>query len=246
MPEEGNEGHQKNLTINQQNQTEKEMPKPDLISMKKLFLLIFIGTIFSSVYSQVDTLRPGAYRNRNEFKNHNPSFNCDFTFTKKDNFKIPELYKVTSKNHRLKSSIINKEIWCIYDGDHFYLNAMRIGMKKGFIKFESIGKYLYFQGIAPRSLSQDDAVLNSTMAFGLTGWAVSNVIINSQNKQNNLFVYSTATGMINYLTSKFVTLILRPYAELSMKFELEEDKDSAETLVRYLDLINEQNETDTD
>ena len=83
MPEEGNEGHQKNLTINQQNQTEKEMPKPDLISMKKLFLLIFIGTIFSSVYSQVDTLRPGAYRNRNEFKNHNPSFNCDFTFTKR-------------------------------------------------------------------------------------------------------------------------------------------------------------------
>jgi hypothetical protein len=234
------------LTINQRNQTKKEMAKPYFRSMKKLFLLAFFCVIFSSVYSQVDTLRTGAYRNRNEFKNHNPSFNCDFTFTKKDDIKIPELYKVTSKNHRLKNNIINKEIWCIYDGDHFYLNAMRIGMKKGFIRFESHGKYLYFQGIAPRSLSQDDAVLNSTMAFGLAGWAVSNAIINSQNKQNNLFVYSTATGMINYLTLKFVALILRPYAELSMKFELEEHKDSAETLVRYLDLINEQNEIGVD
>lgn len=208
--------------------------------MKKFILLAFIGFAFSSVYCQVNTLRPGAYKNRNEFKNHNPSFDCDFTFKKKDDLKIPKLYKVTSKNHNIKRSTINKEILCIWDGDYFYLNSKRIGMKMGFIRFEAYGKYLYFQGIPQRAFSQDDAVLNSTMAFGLAGWAVSSAVINSQNKKNNLFVYSSKTGVTNYLTSKYVAMILRPYTELSMKFELEEDKDASRVLIRYLNLINEQ------
>jgi hypothetical protein len=207
--------------------------------MNKLFFLLVPILIFNKAHCQPDSLVVGAYKNLVEFKNQNPSFQSDFIFTKKYNKRIPELYTVNSVNSVCRKGIRKNEIWCIYDGKYFYLNSKRIGMPIGFIRFEKTDKYLCFQGKPVKSLAQEEKMNRATLYFGLTGLAVSNALINAKNNKNNQFILNLESGMINYLTPRYVEMILEPYPELRLRFQ-HEKKDSVKTLHNYLDLLNQQ------
>ncbi|RLD25329.1 MAG: hypothetical protein DRI54_05080 [Bacteroidetes bacterium] len=206
------------------------------INVLSVIILIFC---FSQANCQIDSLEIGAYRNSMDLRKNSPFYNTDFIFTKKDHYKIPELYTLSRTNIKLKKKIFDNGIWGIYDGESFYINAKRLGMVNGYIKIEKLGKYSYFKGKPIMSLNQQSRLNNSALNFGLIGASVSGAKIANENQADVNYVLNIETGMINLLNKDFMMLILRPYNELLSSFEYEDEPESLEVLLMYLDLVNE-------
>lgn len=84
-------------------------------NFKAILILCSIFINFQvQVYCQSENeIVKGGYRNVVEFKKNDPSFKCDFTYSKKKHKKIPELYDVTATNSEIDDYAINRVIWGI-------------------------------------------------------------------------------------------------------------------------------------
>lgn len=201
--------------------------------------LIFVVSICSTeTYSQTDSIKTGAFRNHLDFNNNIPMYECEFVFAKKNDKSIPELHGVTTVNCKVEQKIIDKVVWAIYDGDSFFLNAYKLGMKKGFIRIEKLEMYSYFKGIPVKSLAQQDRFKHSLINFGATGALVTSMKISNENMNNSHYVLNIRSGIINVLDKEYLIRILQPYDDLLFNFQHEEYNESLEVLLQYLDLLN--------
>jgi hypothetical protein len=210
--------------------------------IKKSSILSFIAICIVEVHCQTSPLKVGAYRNIIEFNKQTPFYANTFIFRKKKNDNIPELYTVKSNDTLTNGGIIKNSIWCIFDGENFYLNAHRIGMTDGYIRIDTLKKYSYFKGLPIATINQQSRMRNSVINFGLTGYAVSSLLISGENQRNVHYVLNSQNGMVNLLTNEYLTILLQPYSELLLNYQQEEDYESIEILLKYLDLINKQSE----
>jgi len=218
-------------------------PYPKTLGAITMNALLTITIIFLSVFNtdilcQVDDQKNGAYRNHLDFYNNRPFAEFNFKLIKKDNLRVPKLYQVISKDGSVKIKTIKKSIWGIYYNGLFYLNAEKLGMINGYIKFDSLSKYCYFKGIPIMTLGQEERLNRSARNHGLTGAAVTGTKIALENKENVHYVLNTQTGMINLLTKEYLLRILETYDELLLYFDFEENNGSIEVLLKYLDLVN--------
>ncbi|MFO7658402.1 MAG: DUF6563 family protein [Bacteroidales bacterium] len=201
-------------------------------------LCLFLAVLPFHAFSQNHPLKKGAYRNCIDFNSNNPFIESGFFIKKIYSSKVPELYIVKPHDPRVKKKIIEKVIWGIYDGNDFYLNAEKMGMKFGYIRIEKLGKYSYFRGIPIKSLNQEEMIKKNLLAYGLVGSAITIEAIEYKNRNNVHYVLSSKTGNINLLTKEFIAMILRPYPDLLLSFQQENINDNLEVLFKYLDLVN--------
>ena len=138
----------------------------------------------------------------------------------------------------LKTRIVNKIIWGIYDGNSLYINAARIGMIKGYIRIEKLGRYSYFKGIPIISISQQDKMNNSAVMFGATGSIITKSQIANENKNNVNYVLNLETGMVNLLNKSYLLLLLDHFPDLIDEYNQEDKNESIEVILKYLDLLN--------
>ncbi len=208
--------------------------------MTKLYIIaILVLTIcFEETNCQSNAIKNGAYRNSVDFNKNKPLYETDFIFIKKNSKKIPELYRVKSKNKKIKKSLIKYSVWGIYNDSTFYLNLKRIGMVNGYIKITKFGKYSYFKGLPIKTLAQEAGLNNAAFTYGLTGAFVTGTMIASENENKIHYVLNMETGMINLLTRDYMIKILQPYYELLFNFQHEPNNDSLEILLKYIDLVN--------
>lgn len=210
--------------------------------MKNILILsgyLLINNLFV-IFGQSDTVKTGAYRNSVEFKKNTPFLESRFIFVKRNIKKVPELYMVKSNDQSITINTINKVIWGIYDGKSFFINAARIGMIKGYIKIERFGKYSYFKGIPIKSIIQKERLNNSSYLFGVTGAIITSAQIAEENRGRVNYILNTETGMVNLLTKDYFLRILQPYPELLNNYQKEENGNSLDTVLKYIDLLNKE------
>ena len=210
--------------------------------MERTILVIVLFCIFSNpAFCQYGSTRykNGGYRNHLDFKDNRPFCEPDFIIVKKYNKKIPQLYKVLPHNRSVKKKTIKNEIWGIYDGYAFYLNAYRLGMTEGYIKTEVSGQYSYFKGVPIMTMGQEARLNNAARNYGLSGVLIASLFINSRNKNKVHYVLNLNTGMVNLLTKDYMYRILQSNEELLVEFKNAVNKDSIEVLLRYLNKINQ-------
>jgi len=206
------------------------------------FLLFIFSICVAKTSGQTDSIPEGAYRNFVDFSRNSPLYECDFNFLKKYNKTIPELHDVSIANCDVDPKTIDNTIWAIYCEGSFYLNAEHMGMKKGFIKIDKLKKYSYFKGIPVKSLAQKDRMKHSIINFGATGALVTSMKISNENANNSNYVLNIETGMVNVLDGEYMLRILKPYPELLFYFEHDENNNSLQVILNYLDQINEKEE----
>jgi hypothetical protein len=209
--------------------------------MRKISAIILLTIGVIQIHCQNDTIKVGAYRNILEFNRQIPFYPCHFTFVNVNHDEIPELYNVFSNDKSVNIKNIDNTIWCIYDGNDFYLNAQRIGMTSGYIRFDTLKRYSYFKGIPIKSISQQARIKKSATSFGVRGLIVTGAIVKSENKNNTNYVFNKRNGMVNVLTKDYLITILNSYPDLLAKFQLEGNMDSLNTWLKYLDLIDKGN-----
>jgi hypothetical protein len=205
------------------------------ICLLSVFILI---TIYSATFGQSDTIKKGAYRNHIDFAKNQPLYESRFYFSKQNNRKIPELYFVRTTDLHISYRKLKKVIWGIYDGGAFYINAGRIGMKEGYIRIEKLERYSYFKGIPIKSLIQKDKLNQSAYMFGATGAVLTSIEIAKENKNKIHYVLNLETGMVNLLTRNYMLMVLQPHPELLNAFQAEENNESIDVLLKYIDLLN--------
>jgi hypothetical protein len=208
--------------------------------MKAIFTIaiIFLSAFHADIFCQFDDPENGAYRNHMDFNNNRPVAECDFRLIKKNNKKVPNLYRVLANDGCLKTKTIKKTIWGIYYNRSFYLNVEKLGMMDGFIKIDSIMEYSYFKGIPTMTLNQKERFNTSAILFGSTGRTITGITIAVENKDKIHYVLNMHTGMINLLTKDYLIRILEPFSELLSDFYLEENSSSIEVLLEYLEKLN--------
>ena len=212
--------------------------------MKKIFIFIIFsftaGFVHCQIKSNATTCK--AYRNSLDFNNNIPLFTADFFFTKKNNNKVPDLYKVKSVLNKINKRTIKNTVWGLYSDSTFYLNIGRLGMVNGYVKIPKLKNYSYFRGSPVKSINQEARIINASVNFGLIGGAVSGSIVEKENRNNIHYILNTKTGMINCLNRNYLIRVLQPYDDLLFYFQIEKDKDSLEVLLHYIDLLNKKME----
>jgi hypothetical protein len=192
----------------------------------------------NQAYSQLDTIPSGAYRNCVDFSNKKILYDYDFKMIKKESRAIPEFYEVKLNSGKINKKALNKLVYCIFDGNNFYLNLNRYGMANGFVNLGKPMEYCYFKGTPIRTVQQDENQLDSYLNYGLFGYAVAHAIISNKNKDHIHYVLEVKKGMIDLLSKNYMLRILEQYPVLLEHFQQEEENESLEVLLKYLDLVN--------
>lgn len=203
-----------------------------------LISIVILLTTYDWASCQYESIKNGAYRNSVDFSQNEPLYTSHFNFIPKNHKKIPNLYKVKSENKSIKKGVLDNVIWAIFKDQSLYLNAERIGMKNGYIKIEKLGEYSYFRGVPVKSLIDQSRINNSALNYGLIGVAATSNKIKSENTEDIHYVLCLKSGMINLLSKNYMLRILRSHNELLYSFEHEENNETIEVQLRYLEFVN--------
>jgi len=204
------------------------------------WVLVSVGSPY--IYSQYDSIKEGAYRNIVDFHKGKTILDSGFILIEKYNKKIPNFYKIEFSDELYddNSSLI-KSIFLIYSDNQLYINLARMHMINGYVRIEKIEKYCYFRGRPMKTLDQESRTNNSSILFGLSGALITQDAISKENKDKVDYVLNLESGMINLLTVDYLGLILSPYPELLFNYNNEATKESIETRLKYLKMINIKN-----
>ncbi len=216
----------------------------EIIIMRRIFMLSVFLIVCIIVLGQTDSILIGGYRNIVEFKRKTPTYRSSFTFKKKEHPMIPELFYAKSNDRKIKGSILKKSIFIIYTGEKYYINAERIGMVPGYIKIDTLRHYSYFKGKPIKTAFQQEKNKNAFFYYGVAGYAISSAETYSEISGNIYYVFNSETGSVNLLNRQYLSLILQPYSELDLKYQIETNKDSLDVMLDYLDLLNKRIESE--
>ncbi len=209
--------------------------------MRKI-LLITISLLSSLLsFTQIESTVAKAYRNQVDFKNEKPLYETRFKYKLKESSKFHDVYKIKSKELRIKRKDIKYSIWIISDGDYLYLNSKRHGFQGGYIKFKKGRNYYYFHAKPVLSVSQKNKIKRSTETFRITGYTVTVLNVNKENNKGEHNVLNLKKGTTDILTQKYIRDLLINYSELSEEFNNNKNNDKLEVLKSYLEIINKKN-----
>ncbi|MBL4657008.1 MAG: hypothetical protein JKX73_03345 [Flavobacteriales bacterium] len=203
-----------------------------------MFALSFLSMGLGSSIAQLENTTYGAYRNSVDLKENKPLFTCQFEITAIKNKNKIDLYKVKPVGQKIKAKEMAYAIWAIYQRGKFYLNAQKLGMMKGFIKVEVVGKYSYFKGVPILSMAQKNQISEGTFMFGLIGAATSTSQVSKDNEGKEHYVLNLESGISNLLTPGYMLKMMKPHEDLQKQYEASENKSLREVL-RFVDLVNE-------
>jgi hypothetical protein len=206
--------------------------------MKLISLVLIIGCCIQT-FGQSFTFKNGGYSKCEYLRKNKPDFEAGFYFKKKNHSVIPELYDASSSNPRLKTKKINRKIWAISDNGILYLNSYAFRERGGFIKIEKLGRLLYFRAKPVNQIKKDNLISELGDFFKVPELIIIGEIISAKTDGNNNYFVELKTGQINLLTMENMSRVLRFNPKLYLDFMHEADKESMETLLKYIDLANQ-------
>ena len=208
--------------------------------MKIKFLLFVIILLVQNVSGQGTEFPKGAYMNFTELKNREPSIPFEFIITKRTESDIMRNggsdYRVTSDSKSIKWKTIKKKIYAISTGDTLYINCYLQQAQAWYSNVISEGRFLVFFG----PLNNGDAAVKmwELATFGIIGGAAS---VGRIALMRTLYVLDLSLfwDIAKPLNAVRLRKILEAYPYLQQQYESERNKESYETMLKYLALINQ-------
>jgi len=215
--------------------------------MNRLTLSLVLLTIFLSenaIGQPLTNVKSGGYTSLEEFKIGTPKYEDSFIIHKRTIADIKAWggndYKVESTNSQITKDIIKREIWGIFQDDTLYLNGIPITGLFGYSQVEVIGPYSFLKPAYPanrqiqKKLGLDNKQLGNM--FGAVGGAIQGAQLAVQRVP---LVLVLENGEQMLLTKQNLSIILESYPDLKSQFEADQDSSNEETLLNYLQKINE-------
>ena len=212
--------------------------------MKQVFYLLILLILSKFSFGQIDSIvKNGAYRNIITLQKNSPFLESEFEIkdiSKHDpGYYNTQVYRIKSKDERIRWKTFIRETWVICDGNLFYFNCLRMDMGDDFIKIKYAGRYSYFIGRPILTEKQKRQVSNAAYAGGLIGGAIAASSINAKNAGKVHFIMDFQTGLVHYMDQKYLTWILGAEIDLLEQYNWEAKQDSITVMRKYIELLNE-------
>lgn len=194
-------------------------------------------------FSQMDSIKNGAYRNFMELQKKTPFLVCKFEIDNiypRDSVNLkPDIFRITPKNHPVKLKTMKMEVWLIADSNRLFINCNRMEMGRDFLEIKYSGRYSYFLGLNVITSAQKRDIANSAILFGVVGGAIAVTDAKFQNAGKIHYVMDFKTGSVRLLDSKYMSWVLKDEMELLSQYNVEQEPSSIEILLKYLKMLNE-------
>jgi len=179
----------------------------------------------------------GAYQTSIDILKNQTLTHSNFIFTQ-----IPadtNFYRVNSIKKSLKKLLKSNQIWGIIQDSTLYINCIRLGMKKRYVKVQEAGRYCYVIAEPIISPEQKASVARNAAMFGLVGGTVSNLVVKKQNEDKDHFLIDLQYGIPHLASKRYIEHLLSDHKELLDKFNEEPKNDSRPVFLKYLKLLND-------
>jgi hypothetical protein len=214
------------------------------MKMKTWLILLFLNgqLVVSMAQTDLSFLPPGAYRSIYDFRNVHPFYTQEIIFSrnKYDTTDLAYYIKTYNKAEGLNKKTAKEEIFAIYQNDDLYLNCYRFSMGAGFAKVLNNGRYSYFNGCGYYNEKGTGAAMGIAVMGGIAGVSIG-VGVGRFVKCKD-FILDFDSGNFHPFDSIYVRWILEPHFDLLDQFKHENDKESFDVLLKYIDLVNERSE----
>ncbi|MCG6190478.1 DUF6563 family protein [Maribellus maritimus] len=210
------------------------------MNTKKLKLIIYLlVTTFASSFGQQQNYPKGAYMSFDEIVNKTPSQQYDFDVERRTNGDIKMVggndYKISSADKSIKKKFIKKEMWAYSNGDTLYINCFQYKIQPWYASVISDGKYLVVRaGLSQLSDEQKEQMAMASY-FGAIGGAIAGA---KMAMMRFLYIIDKSTNEISTVTPELLEKLLADDKEQLAQYNNEEAKDSEETMLKYLKLLN--------
>lgn len=203
-----------------------------------IYLLLFYMFIGTNSYAQKTLYPEGAYMGINELNSRKPSFKLEFTIKHRTPGGIKMSggadYIISCNNSSIDEFVIKRKIFAVSIDDTLYLNCYRLYQQKWYAKVISEGKYLVFYG--PLSKGDMDRLSSKSSYDG------NNNDINTGTrkvKRRKLYIVDTTYGVARPLNRIIILNDLEPYPSLKQQFLHEQNMNDDETMLKYIQIVNQ-------
>ena len=210
------------------------------MNTKKIKLIIsLLFTTFASSFGQQQNYPKGAYMSFDEIVNKAPSQQYDFDVERRTDGDIKMVggndYKINSADKSIKKKFIKKEMWAYSNGDTLYINCFQYKVQPWYASVISDGKYLVIRGGLSQLSDEQKKQMAMASYFGAIGGALAGA---KMAMMRFLYIIDKSTNEISTVTPELLENLLADYEEQLAQYSNEEAKDSEETMLRYLKLLN--------
>jgi hypothetical protein len=196
-----------------------------------LLLLIFVQLINPVIATE--KYPAGCYMGFSELKNQAPSMHCKLLSEKRtggEKFILGgnDFSLFAADDKCLSKKEIRNEMLAYSDGDRLYLNGWKMHLQGAYAEVVTQGtKFLAFYG----AMTNQEA-LGTSLMWGIAGGAASAAT-------RYLYIIDLKTGNLYYAVQEYFERMLTDFPELKKLYERETNKESDETMLKYLNLCNQ-------
>ncbi len=173
----------------------------------------------------------GVYLNLNQFKNQTPEYNVDLKIIQRTSGDKAMMggndYKMESANDSISKKFIKTVIYAYVKNDSIFLNCYHHKIQIWYALCLTSGNFLAFRSC----MSNGDAT-----SVGILGGAIGAA---ASSGTKHLNVLSLRTGNVKPLNKEYVSQRLKEHPDLLLQFNNETKQESDETLIKYIDLLNQ-------
>lgn len=205
---------------------------------KKAIIILFL--VLTALFNHSLCAQDSAYLGHRDFLDGYPYLQAEFKFTVRDI--DPYFHRVSSVEAQAHSDANSKVIWGIMKDSKLYLNADRMGMKKGYVQVIMLGTYSYFIGSPVYTKNEKLKVVKEDKAAMMDFLGVpdnSNDVLREKSDDMH-YIMNMQTGVPHVVDKEYVVFVLKDYPDLLSQFNAEEASEKLKVQLHYIQLVNKE------
>ena len=203
--------------------------------MKKGLLLVIGVLLGLQCFAQAVKFPDGIYLTVDQLRNRTPELNTDMRVKRRSSLDIQMAgsndYDIRFIDRSVRKKYKLKDVYAYVRNDSVYLNCYQHDLQPLFAVALTQGNFLAFKGAIPK----DEAAMYSLVGGSITGLLMGV----SPPSSRYLYVLSLKTGNVRLLSKKYMLARLTSNQRLLEAYTAENNPDSEETLIKYVNILNE-------
>ena len=207
--------------------------------MKKILLIFFICLFNYVLKAQMEPYPKGIYMSFQELMDKNPSGIYIVELEKRSTGKIKMSggndYQLNPVNKNVKKKFLKREVYAYSDGTDLFLNGFKHELNFWYSKVEGENdKYFIFKAGTPMNLKRYGIESESSDISFMLGGVMGGLSAAKRALIRLPYIMDKNTQEVILVSKENIKELISESTELIDEYEKEMDKDSVETLTKYL------------
>jgi len=188
------------------------------------------------IFSQ-NLMNGKVYRSIEDFRQASPTDSITFSVHRKADKFINERCKLKIAHSTISQYYLQDYILMVYNPQYLFLNLSILKIANGFVQIPNPKTYNYFIG-RPQKGEFNEAQFTAAITMGAIA-AAAQGSLKDETRKSVSYIFSLETGKLYPFIPETLDRLMEPFTELSMAYRIEPSRNDKETMLIYLDILNE-------